>query len=80
MDCTNSKFTVNCESNPALYKECVVQWMEGWSRDSMVKVTLVNRNRKHFKYVIQLSPFYDATLPVIKRWPYMRVVSLEEDN
>ena len=30
--------------------------------------------------VIQLSPSYDATLSVIKRWPYMRVVSLEEDN
>ncbi|XP_071126281.1 cytoplasmic dynein 2 heavy chain 1-like isoform X2 [Mytilus edulis] len=38
MDCTNAKFTVNCESNPALYKECAVQWMEGWSRDSMIKV------------------------------------------
>ena len=38
MDCTNSKFILNCESNPALYKECSVQWMEGWSRDSMIKV------------------------------------------
>ena len=38
MDCTNSKFILNCESNPALYKECAVQWMEGWSRDSMIKV------------------------------------------
>ena len=40
MDCTNNKFILNCESNPALYKECAVQWMEGWSRDSMVKVSL----------------------------------------
>ena len=38
MDCTNSKFILNCESNPALYKECAVQWMESWSRDSMIKV------------------------------------------
>ncbi|KAK3100036.1 hypothetical protein FSP39_013759 [Pinctada imbricata] len=38
MDCTNRSFTLNCESNPALYKECAVQWMESWSRDSMVKV------------------------------------------
>ncbi|KAL3878520.1 hypothetical protein ACJMK2_030860 [Sinanodonta woodiana] len=38
MDSSNSKFILNCESNPALYKECAVQWMEGWSRDSMVKV------------------------------------------
>ncbi|KAJ8297986.1 LOW QUALITY PROTEIN: hypothetical protein KUTeg_024517 [Tegillarca granosa] len=38
MDCTNNKFTLNCESNPAFYKECAVQWMDGWSRDSMVKV------------------------------------------
>ena len=39
MDYTNSTFTLNCESNPALYKQCAVQWMEGWSRDSMVKVS-----------------------------------------
>ncbi|XP_053400577.1 cytoplasmic dynein 2 heavy chain 1-like [Mercenaria mercenaria] len=38
MDCTNNKFILNCESNPALYKECAVQWMEGWSRDSMIKI------------------------------------------
>ena len=39
MDCTNTSFTLNCESNPALYKECAIQWMESWSRDSMVKVS-----------------------------------------
>ncbi|KAK7489861.1 hypothetical protein BaRGS_00018883, partial [Batillaria attramentaria] len=38
MDFTNSNFTLNCESNPALYKQCAVQWMEGWSRESMVRV------------------------------------------
>ncbi|XP_022103094.1 cytoplasmic dynein 2 heavy chain 1-like isoform X1 [Acanthaster planci] len=35
MDCKNSSFTMNCQSNPALYKKCSVQWMEGWSKDSM---------------------------------------------
>ncbi|CAH1776602.1 unnamed protein product [Owenia fusiformis] len=38
MDCTNSNFTLNCESNPALYKQCSVQWMDSWSRESMVRV------------------------------------------
>uniref|UniRef100_A0A8C5PRQ6 Dynein cytoplasmic 2 heavy chain 1 n=1 Tax=Leptobrachium leishanense TaxID=445787 RepID=A0A8C5PRQ6_9ANUR len=38
MDCTNSNFTINCESNPALYKKCSVQWMEGWSDTSMKKI------------------------------------------
>ena len=39
MDFTSSKFTVNCESNPAFFKQCAVQWLEGWSRESMVKVS-----------------------------------------
>ena len=38
MDCTNSNFTINCESNPAFYRKCSVQWMEGWSESSMKKV------------------------------------------
>ncbi|CAH2225380.1 cytoplasmic dynein 2 heavy chain 1 [Pelobates cultripes] len=38
MDCTNANFTINCESNPALYKKCSVQWMEGWSDTSMKKI------------------------------------------
>ncbi|KAM4627347.1 cytoplasmic dynein 2 heavy chain 1 [Polymixia lowei] len=38
MDCTNSNFTINCESNPALYRKCSVQWMEGWSESSMKKI------------------------------------------
>lgn len=39
MDCSNSKFTINCESNPAFYRKCSVQWMEGWSESSMMKVS-----------------------------------------
>ncbi|KPP72256.1 cytoplasmic dynein 2 heavy chain 1-like [Scleropages formosus] len=38
MDCTNPTFTINCESNPALYRRCSVQWMEGWSESSMKKI------------------------------------------
>ncbi|XP_050986096.1 LOW QUALITY PROTEIN: cytoplasmic dynein 2 heavy chain 1 [Labeo rohita] len=38
MDCTNEHFTINCESNPALYRKCSVQWMEGWSDSSMKKI------------------------------------------
>uniref|UniRef100_A0A8C9YLX3 Dynein cytoplasmic 2 heavy chain 1 n=1 Tax=Sander lucioperca TaxID=283035 RepID=A0A8C9YLX3_SANLU len=39
MDCSNSSFTINCESNPAFYRKCSVQWMEGWSESSMKKVS-----------------------------------------
>ncbi|XP_013392185.1 cytoplasmic dynein 2 heavy chain 1, partial [Lingula anatina] len=38
MDCTNANFSMNCQSNPAFYKQCSVQWMDGWSRESMVKL------------------------------------------
>uniref|UniRef100_A0AAR2JK60 Cytoplasmic dynein 2 heavy chain 1 n=1 Tax=Pygocentrus nattereri TaxID=42514 RepID=A0AAR2JK60_PYGNA len=38
MDCTNEHFTINCESNPAMYRKCSVQWMEGWSESSMKKI------------------------------------------
>ncbi|XP_069747277.1 cytoplasmic dynein 2 heavy chain 1 isoform X4 [Narcine bancroftii] len=38
MDSTNSNFTINCESNPAFYKKCAVQWMEEWTNKSMKKI------------------------------------------
>ncbi|KAF3692878.1 Cytoplasmic dynein 2 heavy chain 1 [Channa argus] len=38
MDCSNSNFTINCESNPAFYRKCSVQWMEYWSDSSMKKI------------------------------------------
>ncbi|XP_074649972.1 cytoplasmic dynein 2 heavy chain 1-like [Tubulanus polymorphus] len=41
MDCTNKMFTLNCESNPAFYKQCTVQWIDSWSRASMHKVPLM---------------------------------------
>lgn len=38
MDSSNQEFSVQCESNPALYKKCSVLWMEGWARDTMIQV------------------------------------------
>nr|CAB3240329.1 cytoplasmic dynein 2 heavy chain 1-like [Phallusia mammillata] len=38
MDCTHENFTINCESNPALYKLCQVEWMDHWDRHSMRQV------------------------------------------
>uniref|UniRef100_A0A8B9KZF7 Cytoplasmic dynein 2 heavy chain 1 n=1 Tax=Astyanax mexicanus TaxID=7994 RepID=A0A8B9KZF7_ASTMX len=49
MDCTNENFTINCESNPALYRKCSVQWMEGWSEISMKKVERVYRENRRRK-------------------------------
>lgn len=37
MDCTSSSFTAHCEANPALYKSSSFQWMESWSKDTMLK-------------------------------------------
>ncbi|CAB3978327.1 cytoplasmic dynein 2 heavy chain 1-like [Paramuricea clavata] len=38
MDYTSATFTANCESNPSFFKSCTFKWMDGWSRESMVKV------------------------------------------
>ncbi len=35
MDCTATEFKANCESNPALYKECQVVWRERWSEKTL---------------------------------------------
>ena len=37
MDSNASSFAVNCEANPALYKCCSFQWLDGWSKSSMLK-------------------------------------------
>lgn len=37
MDSSSKNFTANCESNPAFYKNCSFQWMQGWSRESMAQ-------------------------------------------
>ncbi|CAM4781010.1 unnamed protein product [Rotaria magnacalcarata] len=38
MDFTRPTFTIACQSNPGFFKECAVQWMEGWSEKSMIKI------------------------------------------
>ncbi|XP_068082912.1 cytoplasmic dynein 2 heavy chain 1 [Anabrus simplex] len=38
MDFTNKNFTATCESNPALYKQCCVVWLDGWGTKSMRRV------------------------------------------
>lgn len=37
MDSSSKNFTANCESNPAFYKNCSFQWMQGWSKESMAQ-------------------------------------------
>ncbi|CAF1020652.1 unnamed protein product, partial [Adineta ricciae] len=38
MDFTRPTFTVACQSNPGFFKECAVQWLEGWSERSMLRI------------------------------------------
>ena len=37
MDSSSKHFTANCESNPAFYKNCSFQWMQGWTKESMAQ-------------------------------------------
>ena len=37
LDCSSADFILNCEANPALYKCCSFQWLDGWSKSSMLK-------------------------------------------
>ena len=37
MDYSSATFTANCEANPSFFKSCSFKWMEGWSRESMLK-------------------------------------------
>ena len=48
MDCTNKNFSINCESNPAFFKQCSVLWLDGWSRESMVQVSNFSVFLVHF--------------------------------
>ncbi|KAJ8027756.1 Cytoplasmic dynein 2 heavy chain 1 [Holothuria leucospilota] len=47
MDCNNPSFTVSCQSNPAFYKSCVVQWMEEWSKESMKELPKMLLGKTH---------------------------------
>jgi len=37
LDSASPSFTAHCKSNPAFYKTCSFQWMEGWSKESMLQ-------------------------------------------
>ena len=36
MDCHATQFVAHCEANPALYKCCSFQWLDGWEKRSMM--------------------------------------------
>ncbi|NXC70641.1 DYHC2 protein, partial [Anhinga anhinga] len=63
MDSTNLSFTINCESNPALYKKCQVLWMETWSEDSMKKVNCISDSDflKSFLAIHESCKMYGTT-------------------
>ncbi|XP_042221258.1 cytoplasmic dynein 2 heavy chain 1-like isoform X2 [Homarus americanus] len=48
MDSSNQEFSAQCESNPALYKQCSVLWMEGWAQKTMIQIPdmLLSDNEK----------------------------------
>jgi dynein heavy chain 2 len=49
MDFTRPTFTIACQSNPGFFKECAVQWMEGWSERSMLTV---KKKQRLFSFII----------------------------
>lgn len=38
MDPSNDQFRPRCESNPALFTRCSMQWLEAWSNKGMVQM------------------------------------------
>ncbi|KAI8621722.1 dynein heavy chain and region D6 of dynein motor-domain-containing protein [Chytriomyces sp. MP71] len=38
LDSANPQFVANCESNPAIYTRCQIQWMDSWSSESMKSI------------------------------------------
>ena len=38
MDFTNESFLSNCESNPAIYKQCFFLWMDVWSSNTLTAI------------------------------------------
>jgi len=47
MDFTRPTFTTACQSNPGFFKECAVQWTEGWSERSLVKIPSMLFSKDH---------------------------------
>ena len=70
MDYTNPNFSLNCESNPAFYKECSVQWMEGWSKKTMNKLPSMMLSIESSFLTNDMYPwFYDLHTVVAKKDP-----------
>ena len=46
MDPTNPQFEVQCQSNPALYTKCAIQWMGQWSAQGYAEVPQPPRRRR----------------------------------
>jgi len=38
LDPSNEEFAFRCESNPAFFTRCTIQWMESWSQEGMQEV------------------------------------------
>jgi dynein heavy chain 2 len=38
MDPTNTKFTSRCQSNPAIFTQCSIQWIESWSKQGLARI------------------------------------------
>ncbi|RKO94668.1 hypothetical protein BDK51DRAFT_21975 [Blyttiomyces helicus] len=38
LDCSGPNFVPNCESNPALYTRCQMEWMDSWAAESMASL------------------------------------------
>lgn len=63
MDSSSKTFTGNCESNPAFYKSCSFQWMEGWSRESMAQSKWVWSEVKEWGTSLFVSFFGEPWAP-----------------
>ena len=73
MDSSSKTFTGNCESNPAFYKSCSFQWMEGWSRESMAQSkwawSEVNQwGTSLFFFVLSQGRFYSLVWRALSPW------------
>ncbi|XP_057314672.1 cytoplasmic dynein 2 heavy chain 1-like isoform X2 [Hydractinia symbiolongicarpus] len=59
MDSSSSNFVVNCEANPALYKCCSFQWLEGWNKSSMLKIPKMLLEQKNNIKDVNSKALYD---------------------
>lgn len=45
LDCSRDTFFATCESNPAFYNRCFLQWMDSWRPESMLQVKVEHWQR-----------------------------------